>query len=73
MLIGFLLSLALATVADSQKITSLSGKKWTLQNEQGNIIIPGSLPSQAHLDLLAAGKIGDPYFGTGFTSINTES
>lgn len=58
-----LLSLAAATFVTSQKVIDLSGKDWFLHNTQGNVSISGSVPSQAHLDLSAAGVIGDPYYG----------
>ena len=47
------------------KVIDLSGSKWTLQNANGSINVPGSVPSQAHLDLYAAKVIPDPYFGLG--------
>ncbi|MCJ1422575.1 hypothetical protein MMC29_000455 [Sticta canariensis] len=47
----------------AQKVIDLSGKNWTLQNLPLNISVPGSVPSQAHLDLYAAQVIGDPYYG----------
>ncbi len=45
----------------SQKVYDLSGNDWTLENLPLNISVPGSVPSQAHLDLYAAQVIGDPY------------
>lgn len=45
----------------SQNIIDLSGSDWTLENLPLNISVPGSVPSQAHLDLYAAQVIGDPY------------
>jgi beta-mannosidase len=47
----------------SQKVVDLSQNAWTLQNLPLNISVPGSVPSQAHLDLFAAQVIGDPYYG----------
>lgn len=44
----------------AQKVIDLGGKDWTLQNLPLNIGVPGSVPSQAHLDLYAAQVIGDP-------------
>ncbi|KZT29074.1 glycoside hydrolase family 2 protein [Neolentinus lepideus HHB14362 ss-1] len=41
----------------------LSGLSWTLKNANGTIAIPGSVPSQAHLDLLKAGIISEPLLG----------
>lgn len=54
---------ATVTVVASQHIIDLNGKNWTLTNSAGNVSIPGSVPSHAHLDLLAAGVIDDPYYG----------
>ena len=47
------------------KVFDLSGSQWTLQNSNGSISVPGSVPSQAHLDLFSAKIIPDPYFGLG--------
>ncbi|KAJ7480334.1 glycoside hydrolase family 2 protein [Mycena galericulata] len=47
----------LATVFD------LSALEWTLLNKNGSIAVPGSVPSQAHLDLLRAGIITEPLLG----------
>lgn len=47
--------------ASAKHVTDLSSHDWTLSNNALNISVPGSLPSQAHLDLFAAGVIGDPY------------
>jgi beta-mannosidase len=47
--------------ASAKHVTNLSNNDWTLSNEALNISVPGNLPSQAHLDLFAAGVIGDPY------------
>lgn len=55
------LLLLLASVNVAQKTINLSGSEWTLQNLPLNISVPGSVPSQAHLDLYAAQVIGDPY------------
>ena len=37
--------------------------QWTLKNANGSIVIPGRVPSQAHLDLLEAGIITEPLLG----------
>lgn len=53
---------ALALVAElalGQQVLDLSGDGWTVSCEALNISVPGHLPSQAHLDLLAAKVIGD--------------
>jgi beta-mannosidase len=60
MRVSSLLILPLALVS-AKHITDLSESAWTLSNDALNISVPGSLPSQAHLDLFAAGVIGDPY------------
>ncbi|KIK54373.1 glycoside hydrolase family 2 protein [Collybiopsis luxurians FD-317 M1] len=44
----------------SAAIFDLSELSWTLKNENGSIVVPGSVPSQAHLDLLKAGVITEP-------------
>lgn len=56
-----LVALFFAASALSQKVIDLSGNDWTLENLLLNISVPGSVPSQAHLDLYAAQVIGDPY------------
>ena len=53
-------SLFFAVSVISQKVIDLSGSDWTLENLPLNISVPGSVPSQAHLDLYAAQVIGDP-------------
>jgi beta-mannosidase len=55
-----LLTPPLALVS-AKHITNLSETAWTLSNNALNVSVPASLPSQAHLDLFAAGVIGDPY------------
>ncbi|OAX35676.1 glycoside hydrolase family 2 protein [Rhizopogon vinicolor AM-OR11-026] len=44
-------------------VFELSNLQWTLRNQNGSIVVPGSLPSQAHLDLFKAGVINDPLLG----------
>ena len=61
-------ALFLAVSVVSQKVIDLSGKDWTLENLPLNISVPGSVPSQAHLDLYAAQVIGDPYAKLGESS-----
>ena len=56
-----LFALLFALLASAKHVTNLSEKTWTLSNAALNISVPASLPSQAHLDLFAAGVIGDPY------------
>ena len=54
-----------ALAETEQKVFDLSKANWTLSNSIYNISVPGSVPSQAHLDLYRAGVIPDPYFGLG--------
>ncbi|KAG0651487.1 Mannanase A [Hyphodiscus hymeniophilus] len=54
-----------ATAATAQNIVDLSTAKWTVSNPVYNISVPGSVPSQVHLDLYREGIIPDPYFGLG--------
>ena len=58
--------LALAALAQCENIVDLTGKSWTLTDQQGNVSIPGAVPSQSQLDLFAAGIIGDPLVGEAF-------
>ena len=46
-----------------QQVIPMSSLHWTLENSNQSISIPGRVPSQAHLDLHAAGIIEDPYYG----------
>lgn len=41
-----------------QSVLDLSGDGWTVSSKALNISVPGRVPSQAHLDLFAAGAIG---------------
>ncbi|KAL0955666.1 hypothetical protein HGRIS_001893 [Hohenbuehelia grisea] len=52
--------LSLLVVGDTFDLSSL---QWTLKNSNGSITIPGSVPSQSHLDLLKAGIITEPLLG----------
>ena len=55
------LGLFLTQTVIAQKVINLSGSNWTLANPPyNNISVPGAVPSQAHLDLFAAGVISDP-------------
>lgn len=53
-------STAVATTESVGKasVHDLGLQHWTVTNEYGNITVPGKFPSQAHLDLHAAGVIG---------------
>ncbi|PCH35835.1 glycoside hydrolase family 2 protein [Wolfiporia cocos MD-104 SS10] len=44
-------------------VYSLSDLQWTLRNGNGSIVIPASVPSQAHIDLYRAGIIENPLLG----------
>jgi beta-mannosidase len=56
-----LFTLPFALLTSAKHVTNLSETTWTLSNDALNISVPACLPSQAHLDLFAAGVIGDPY------------
>ncbi|VDB87113.1 unnamed protein product [Peniophora sp. CBMAI 1063] len=47
----------------SSGVFSLSDLQWSLSNANGSIVVPGSLPSQVHLDLERAGVITEPLLG----------
>jgi beta-mannosidase len=53
------------TTLFAAKIFDLSESNWTLTSpgNESFVGIEGKVPSQAHLDLYAAGVIPDPYFG----------
>ncbi|KAJ5189449.1 Glycoside hydrolase superfamily [Penicillium cf. griseofulvum] len=46
-----------------QNVLDLSGDGWTVRSNALNISVPGSVPSQVHLDLLHANVIDEPYYG----------
>lgn len=54
------LAAVLASGASSLNVVDLSTAQWTVSNPALNVSVPGSLPSQAHLDLYNAQVIGDP-------------
>ncbi|THH07222.1 hypothetical protein EW145_g3531 [Phellinidium pouzarii] len=56
---SLLAALSLSALALAQKF-SLSDLQWTLKNQNGSIVVPGQVPSQAHLDLFRAGIITEP-------------
>lgn len=58
---NLLATLSLVVSVFSQKVIDLSASNWSLENLPLKISVPGSVPSQAHLDLYAAQVIGDPY------------
>ncbi|KAI0075653.1 glycoside hydrolase family 2 protein [Panus rudis PR-1116 ss-1] len=45
-------------------VLNLSGLQWSLRNQNGSVSVPGSVPSQVHLDLEKAGVITEPLLGT---------
>jgi beta-mannosidase len=45
------------------RVFSLFDLGWALQNQNRSIVIPGSLPSQVHIDLFIAGVINDLLLG----------
>ena len=60
-LLKLVLGLHFTLTAVAQNVIDLSGSDWTLANPPyNNISVPGAVPSQAHLDLYAAGIISDP-------------
>ena len=50
----------LFTYVSAHQVINLSRNDWILQNLPLNISVPGSVPSQVHLDLYANQVIGDP-------------
>ncbi|TFK89842.1 glycoside hydrolase family 2 protein [Polyporus arcularius HHB13444] len=56
-------AVGLLPIFASADVLSLSDLSWTLKNENGSIVIPAKVPSQAHLDLLDAGIITEPLLG----------
>ena len=56
---------ALFASTTAAKVFDLSKSNWTLisPGNESFVAIEGHVPSQAHLDLFAAGVISDPYFG----------
>jgi beta-mannosidase len=59
-IISFLL-LTIVIVHAQPIILDLDGR-WQANNANGSISIGATVPGQIHTDLMAAGKIGDPYF-----------
>ena len=55
------LSLSVVPTIIAQNVVDLSKSEWKLTNPPyNNISVRGAVPSQAHLDLYAAGVISDP-------------
>ena len=56
-----ILGLSMIPMIIAQNVIDLSKSEWKLTNPPyNNISVPGAVPSQAHLDLYAAGVISDP-------------
>ncbi|KAL9059873.1 MAG: hypothetical protein Q9162_000943 [Coniocarpon cinnabarinum] len=54
---------AILVAGVSGTVLDLSTLTWTLSDPGNNVSVPAKFPSQAHLDLYAAGVITDPYLG----------
>ena len=66
----FLSSLAIVLCVPAlvlAQLFNLSELNWTLRNQNGTIVVPGSVPSQVHLDLVKAGIITEPLLGANGT------
>ena len=61
--LSLLLAFGLWSDTVNGDVLSLSSLDWSLKNENGSIVIPAKVPSQAHLDLLDAGIITEPLLG----------
>lgn len=62
MLLRLLVAASLFVLARAD-VFNLADLDWTLKNANGSIVIPASVPSQAHLDLMKAGIITEPLLG----------
>ena len=51
--------LATVKLGRAQHVVDLAGDGWMVSSDALNISVPGRLPSQVHLDLLAAKVIGE--------------
>ena len=68
----FLSSLAIVLCVPAlvlAQLFNLSELNWTLRNQNGSIVVPGSVPSQVHLDLVKAGIITEPLLGANGTRL----
>lgn len=45
------------------QLFNLSSLHWTLRNQNGSVVVPATVPSQVHLDLVKAGIITEPLLG----------
>ena len=57
----FLISFSLVRAATIQALGSSANTSWTLSSSNGSTLVNATVPGVAHLDLLAAGLIGEPY------------
>jgi beta-mannosidase len=57
-----LLPLAAASLVE-QSLASVAGNAWRLTSANASLALRATVPGCAHLDLLAAGLIGEPYAG----------
>lgn len=48
---------------EAQSVIDLNGSGWQLQDSNGSISVPATVPSQQYLDLLNANIIDDPLYG----------
>ena len=46
------------------RTVSLSSLRWTVRDASGSARIPAVVPGCVHTDLLRAGRIPDPFWGT---------
>ena len=60
---SLLLSVVALSGLVSAEVLSLSNLHWSLHNQNGSIVVPASVPSQVHLDLVKAGIITEPLLG----------
>ncbi|TFK44116.1 glycoside hydrolase family 2 protein [Crucibulum laeve] len=61
---NLLIFLLLFRIYAFAKVFTLSDLHWTLKNHNGSIMVPGTVPSQTHLDLVQAGIITEPLIET---------
>ena len=63
LLFAFVLAWSCASPAGALLVRrSLSGADWRVFNTNGSVSVAARVPGVVHLDLLAAGVIGDPYY-----------
>ena len=55
---------SILSITLGQNVLDLSGDGWTVSSKALNVSVPGRVPSQAHLDLLAANVIGESFLIT---------